>query len=114
MQQPPPAASPARPLLARDAIQVSVRSSSGDGSRVFVVEAPLRGTIADVKQLLCLPPHSISSDVSALELVLKGEGAAVVRPPLFVIRSTCTSRCDGQAASCAMTLRSLLLLRRKV
>ena len=79
MQQPPPAAITARPapVLAPDAIQVAVRSSGGDGSRVFVVEAPARGTIADVKRLLCLPPYSVCSDASALELVLKGEGAAV-------------------------------------
>jgi hypothetical protein len=52
---------------------------------VLVVEAPARGTIADVKRLLCLPPHSVCSDASALELVLKGEGAAVARAPLLVI-----------------------------
>ena len=46
---------------------------------MFVVEAPARGTIADVKRLLCLPPHSVCNDASALELVLKGEGAAVAR-----------------------------------
>jgi hypothetical protein len=80
MQQPPPTANtaPPAPVLAPDAIQVVVRSSGGDGSRVFVVEAPARGTIADVKRLLCRPPHSICSDASALELVLRGEGAAAV------------------------------------
>jgi hypothetical protein len=80
MQQPPPAAITARPapVLAPDAIQVVVRSSGGDGSRVFVVEAPARGTIADVKRLLCLPPHWHSMDASTLELVLRGEAAAVV------------------------------------
>jgi hypothetical protein len=77
MQQPAPAANTASPVLAPHAIQVAVRSCGGDGSRVFVVEAPARGTIADVKRLLCLPPHSVCSDASALELVLKGEGAAV-------------------------------------
>jgi hypothetical protein len=78
MQQPPPAAITARPapVLAPDAIQVAVRSSGGDGSRVFVVEVPARGTIADVKRLLCLPPHSM--DASVLELVLRGEAAAAV------------------------------------
>ena len=59
------------------AIMLIRSSCGGDGSRVFVVEAPVRGTIADVKRLLCLPPHSVCSDASALELVLKGEGAAV-------------------------------------
>ncbi len=79
MQQPAPAANSARPVLAPYAIRVAVRSCCGDGSRVFVVEAPVRSTIADVKRLLCLPPHSVCvcSDASALELVLKGEGAAV-------------------------------------
>ena len=78
MQQPPPAAITARPapVLAPDAIQVAVRSSGGDGSRVFVVELEARGTLADVKRLLCMPPHSVCSDASALVLVLKGEGAA--------------------------------------
>ena len=73
MQQRAPAASTA---LAPGAIQVAFRSSGGDGSRVFVVEAPARSTVADVKRLLCLPPHSVCSDASALELVLKGEDTA--------------------------------------
>jgi hypothetical protein len=77
MQQPPAAANTTAPVLAPGAIQVAVRSSGGDGSRVFVVEATACGTIADVKRLLCLPPHSLCSDTSTLELVLKGEGAAV-------------------------------------
>jgi hypothetical protein len=79
MQQPAPAANTARPTPAGapDAIKVTARSSRGDGSRLFTVEAPASGTIADVKRLLCLPPHSLCSDASALELVLKGEGAAV-------------------------------------
>jgi hypothetical protein len=58
---------------------LAVRTSGGDGSQVIVVEAPARGTIADVKRLLCLPPHSVCSDASALELVLKGDAAAVAR-----------------------------------
>ena len=113
MQQPAPAANTARPALAPHAIQVAVRSCGGDGSRVFVVEAPARGTIADVKRLLCLPPHSVCSDASALELVLKGEGAAVARAQRCLrCVLTCISRCGGQAASCATTLRSLQLLQR--
>ncbi len=87
MQQPSPAASALHPVVAPVAIQLAIRTSGGDGSRVFVVEAPARGTIADVKRLLCLPPHSVCSDASALELVLKGEAAAVARAlrcPLFV------------------------------
>jgi hypothetical protein len=113
MQQPPPAASNAHSLLAPDAIHVAVRSSGGDGSRVFVVEAPARGTIADMKRLLCIAPHSVCSEASELELVLKGECTAVARSPLSVIRLTRISRCGGQAASCATTLRSLQLLRRR-
>lgn len=31
------------------------------------------GTIADVKRVLCLPPHNICSDASTLVLVLKGK-----------------------------------------
>jgi hypothetical protein len=103
MKQPAPTASTAHPVLAPGVIQVAVRSSGGDGSRAFVVEAPARGTIADVKRLLCLPPHSLCRDASALQLVLKGDGA-------FAMCSTCVSRCDGQAASCRSTLRSLQLL----
>ena len=79
MQQPSPAASALHPVVAPGAIRLAVRTSGGDGSHVFVVEAPARGTIADVKRLLCLPPHSVCSDASALELVLKGEAAAVAR-----------------------------------
>ena len=76
MQQPLLAASTARHFLAPHALQVAIRSSGGDGCRVFVVDAPAHSTVADVKRLLCLPPHSMCSDASALELVLKGEGAA--------------------------------------
>jgi hypothetical protein len=113
MQQPSPAAYTACLAPEPDAIQLAVRTSGGDGSRVFVVEAPARGTIADLKRLLCLPPHSVCSDASALELVLKGEGAAVEHAPLFVILLTCISRCGNQAASCAMMLRSHQLLQRR-
>ena len=78
MQQPAAAANSytAFPVLAPHAIKVVVRSSRSDGSRVFVVYAPACGTIVDVKRLLCLPPHSLCSDASALELVLKGEDTA--------------------------------------
>jgi hypothetical protein len=77
-----------QPVLALKAIQVVVRSSGGDGSRVFVVDAPSSGTIADVKRLLCLPPHIMCSDASALELVLKGEGAAAAVFYWFDLRLT--------------------------
>ena len=73
MQQPSPTTHTAHPVPEPDAIQLAVRTSGGDGSRVLVVEAPARGTIADVKRLLCLTPHIMCSDASALELVLKGE-----------------------------------------
>jgi hypothetical protein len=74
MQPPSPTAS-TRPVVAPDAIKVTVRSSRGDGTRSFIVEAPASGTkIADVKRLLCRPPHS---DASTLVLVLKGKGADV-------------------------------------
>ena len=74
MQPPSPAANTARqsPAVAPDAIEVTARSSRGDGSRLFTVEAPASGTIADVKQLLCRPLHN--SDASTLVLVLKGKG----------------------------------------
>jgi hypothetical protein len=78
---------------------------------VFVVEAPARGTIADVKRLLCLPPHSVCSDASALELVLKGEGAAVARAQRclrcvltrisLLWRAGCIMRDDAALASAA-------------
>jgi hypothetical protein len=70
MQQLSPADLAAAPNATR---RVVVRSGGGDGSRIFVVDAPSRGAIADVKRLLCLPPRSVCSDASALELVLKGE-----------------------------------------
>ena len=79
MQPPSPIASSTPPVVALYAIKVTVRSSRGDGTRAFVVEAPAGGTIADVKRLLCRPPHSMCSDASTLVLVLKGEGAAVAR-----------------------------------
>ena len=82
MQQSSPAASTARPVLSaapNATLQVAVRNSAGDGSVVFFVEAPARGTIADVKRLLCLPPHIMCSDASALELVLKGEESSAAR-----------------------------------
>ena len=79
MQPPSPTASSAPPVVAPDAIKLTVRSSRGDCTRAFVVDAPASGTIADVKQLLCRPPHSMCSDASTLVLVLKGKGAAVAR-----------------------------------
>jgi hypothetical protein len=110
MQQRAPAASTA---LAPGAIQVAFRSSGGDGSRVFVVEAPARSTVADVKRLLCRPPHSLCSDASALELVLKGEGAAVARAPLFALhltlwRAGCILR-DGAALASAAATHDLIM-----
>jgi hypothetical protein len=95
-----------QPVLAPKAIQVAVRSSGGDGSRVLVVDAPARGTIADVKRLLCLPPHSICSDALALELVLKGEGAAAAVFNWFDLRLTlwragCILRDDAALAPAA-------------
>ncbi len=75
----PTASAVTTPVVAPDAIKVTVRSSRGDGTRAFVVEAPASGTIADVKRLLFRPPHSMFSDASSLVLVLKGEGAAVAR-----------------------------------
>ena len=79
MQPPSPTASSTPPVVAPDAIQVTVRSSRGEGTRAVIVEAPASGTIADVKQLLCRPPHSMCSEASTLVLVLKGKGAAVAR-----------------------------------
>jgi len=79
MQPPFPSANSTPPDVAPAAIKVTVRSSRGDGTRAFVVEAPASGTIADVKRLLCRPPHSLCSDASTLVLVLKGKGAAVAR-----------------------------------
>jgi hypothetical protein len=60
-------------------ISVVVRSSRGDGSFVYAVEAPASCTIASFKQLLCRPPHSVCSDVSMLALAMKGECAR--QPP---------------------------------
>jgi hypothetical protein len=83
---PAPSASTALPVVAPDAIKTTtVRSSLGDGTCVFVVDAPASGKIADVKQLLCHPPHSVCSDVSALVLVRKGKGAAVAHAALYHI-----------------------------
>jgi len=77
MQSPSTIGSSTRPVVSLDATKVTVRSSRGDGTCAFVVEAPASGTIAEVKQLLCRPPHSMCSDPSMLVLVLKGEGAAI-------------------------------------
>jgi hypothetical protein len=74
MQPQSPAANSATPAVAPDAIKVTVRSSRGDGTRLFVVEASASGTVADVKQLLCRPPHSMCSDASTFVLVMKGKG----------------------------------------
>ena len=79
MQPPTPTASSTRPVVAPATIRVTVRSWSGNVTRAVVVEAPASGTIADLKQLLCRPPHSMCSDASTLVLALEGKGAAVVR-----------------------------------
>jgi hypothetical protein len=41
-----------------------------------VVQSPECSKVADLKRPLCLPPHSMCSDASALEFVFEGEGAA--------------------------------------
>ena len=83
------------------AIKMMVRSSRGDGARVFSVVAPARGTIADVKQLMCRPPHSTCSDASALALVLKGKAAAAARAlqQLAIRFIMCIQITHAQAAS---------------
>jgi hypothetical protein len=58
-------------------IRVLIRSSRGSGARIRDVEVCATGTIANVKQLLCLPPHSICSDASMLVLVLKGKCTSI-------------------------------------
>jgi ribosomal protein L40E len=52
-------------------------------------------------------------DASALELVLKGTGAAVARASLLAICSTCISLSEWQAASCRATPRLLQLLQQQ-
>jgi len=114
MQPPFPTAHSIRPAVAPDVIKLMVRSSRGDGTRVFTVEAPASGTIADVKQLLCRPPHSMCSDASALVLVLKGKGAAVARASQCILDDVIDQDLTRfQAASCTMILPSLRLLSRR-
>ena len=72
MQRQPPIADACSPDVPPQAVQVTVRNSRGDGSRLFVIDVASSGTVADVKRLLCLPPYSVVSDASALELVLEG------------------------------------------
>jgi len=97
---------------------VTVRSSRGDGARAFVVEAPASGTIADVKRLLCRPPHSMCSDASTLVLVLKGKRAAVcaraLQPGdlyhmcLKLLRAGCILHDDAALVSAAVTEGSVV------
>jgi hypothetical protein len=65
-----------------------VRCPGSNGTREVVVETPARGIIADVKQLLCSPPHCIRSDASMLVLVLKGKGAHDAHASQFVFFRT--------------------------
>jgi hypothetical protein len=112
MQPPSLTASSTPPVVAPDAIKVTVRSSRGDGTRAFVVEAPASGTIGDVKQLLCRPPHSMCSDTSTLVLLLKGKGAAVTRTLLHIhlklLQSGCILHNDDAIASAAVTEGSVV------
>jgi hypothetical protein len=111
MQQPSPADLAAAPNATR---RVVARSGGGYGSRVFVVDAPSRGTIADVKRMLCLPPHSVCSDASALELVLKGEHSTAANArthnTVSCFFASGISRYEYQAASCTITLLLVRLL----
>ncbi len=59
-------------------IKVVVRSSRGDGSFSYIVDAPASCTVASFKQLLCHPPHSACSNTSILVLVIKGKCPAVL------------------------------------
>jgi hypothetical protein len=85
MQPPSPTVEASSPAVPTQAVNVAVRDSRGCGCQLVLVYAALSGTIADVKRLLCLPPHSVCSDASALQLVLKGEDAAVARVLRYLI-----------------------------
>jgi hypothetical protein len=58
---------------APETITIAVRSSLGKGCRVYSVEAPANSTVADLKLMLCRPPHSACPDASMLTLVAKGK-----------------------------------------
>jgi len=72
-------ASSAQVTVAPVAIKMTFRSSLGDGTRVYAINAPVGSKIVDVKQMLCSPPCSMCIDASMIVLVLKGKGTAVAR-----------------------------------
>ncbi len=84
------------------ASKVTVRSARGDGTRLFVVNAAI-GSVAEVKQLLCRPPHSLCTDASFLLLVAKGDSATIV------LRLIALSQIHAHAPYSATTLQSLRL-----
>ncbi len=57
---------------ADDTMTVAIRSCRGCGGRVYSVDAPASVSIADLKLMLCRPPHSVCSDAAKMVLVSKG------------------------------------------
>ncbi len=98
------------PAVEHNIIKLMVRHSLGVEIRLFAVETPASGTIADVKLLLCRPPHSMCSDASTLVLVLKGEDAAAAHVLQDCKLLICLSSFHAQAAFCTTVLLSLRLL----
>ena len=88
--------------MADTASKVTVRSARGDGTRLFVVDAAI-GSVAEVKQLLCRPPHSLCSDASFLVLVVNGDCA------VEMLRLIALSQIHVHVPYLATTLRSLRL-----
>jgi hypothetical protein len=53
-------------------LHFDVRSSRGDAKAIVRVEAESGSSAADVKRLLCIPPHNLCAEPQRVVLVHKG------------------------------------------
>ncbi len=82
MQSPSPSKHGADAAAADDTIRVAIRSCRGNGGHVYSVDAPANVSIADLKLILCRPPHSVCSDAAKIVLVSKGRPLNLKPQPL--------------------------------
>ena len=59
-------------MAAPNRLHFNVRSSRGDAKAIIRVEAESGSSVADVKRLLCIPPHNLCADPQRVVLVHKG------------------------------------------
>jgi hypothetical protein len=96
------AADDTRRVAVAGTIRVAIRSCRGNGGHVYSVDAPANVSIADLKLILCRPPHSVCSDAAKIVLVSKGRPLNLnpnSSPPLWPAPPLVDTRCLQAASS---------------